>query len=509
LRFPDPQTNPAKEISMQTISQRRGPALRKTLLAAVALGALCSPALAKDLPATADGAQKLSALFASYLAKPAAGAPSPVTVTQDGAHYTVAFDLASLTAPLKDSGFSLDAATLQYALTEQDDGTWRVSGDSLPPLAGHLKENTIVYNFAGYKFEGIFDPALATFKTADQSLQKLDAQIHGPKLDETVTSGVARVTQTGAPAANGTISVAAHEEIADLSLNATATPDAKADAKPVTFSFKAPTIAADINLDGAPLRKALDLWAFAAAHPGRAELAANEQQFKTLLHALVPAEFKLGEKFEVKQMSVTVPQGVFGVAGVKFGLAASSAPGPKGAFEYHVAMDGLTMPAGLLPPTFTDLVPTAFNIDVKASGFDFGAGAEEAINDIHLAGDGPVVSEADHAQIMAKMKGAAPIVIEVAPSHVVAPQVDVTLEGQVRIEGARPSGTVKVHVRNFDKTVAAIKALGPVASPQVLGGLALAKTLAKTDSDGALTWVAEYGVDGSIKVNGLPLGKAP
>jgi hypothetical protein len=43
----------------------------------------------------------------------------------------------------------------------------------------------------------------------------------------------------------------------------------------------------------------------------------------------------------------------------------------------------------------------------------------------------------------------------------------------------------------------------------VLGGLALAKTLAKTDSDGALTWVAEYGVDGSIKVNGLPLGKAP
>jgi hypothetical protein len=496
---------------MQMTPQRRGLALRTMLLTAVAFGALSLPALAKDLPATPEGAEKLSAVFATYLAKPAAGAPSPVTVTQDGAHYTVALDLAAFAAPFKDSGFSLDAASLQYALTEQDDGNWRVSGDSLPALAAHIKENTIAYNFTGYKFEGLFDPTLATFKTAEQTLEKLDAKVTGPKLAETLSFGASRVTQTGAPAANGTATLAAREEIADLSLDATVTPEAKdgADAKPIPFSFKAPTIAADIGLDGAPLRKALDLWAFAVAHPGRAELAANEQEFKTLLRALVPAESKLAEKFEVKQMAVTVPQGDFGVGSVKFGLAGSSAPGAKGAFEYHLAMDGLTIPAGLLPTAFTDLVPTAFNIDVKASGFDFGAGAEEAINDIHLAGDGPAISEADHAQIMAKMKGAAPIVIDLLPAHVVAPQIDVTIEGQVRIEGARPNGTVKVHVRNFDKTVAAIKALGPVASPQVLGGLALAKTLGKSESDGALTWVAEYGADGSIKVNGLPLGKAP
>jgi hypothetical protein len=496
---------------MQTMPLRRGLALRTTLLTAVAFSALSLPALAKDVPATSEGADKLTALFETYLAKPAAGAPSPVAVTQDGAHYTVALDLAAFAAPLKDSGFSLGAATLQYALTEQDDGTWRVSGDSLPAISAHIKDNTIAYNFTGYKFEGLFDPTLAVFKTAEQTLQKLDAKVNGPKLEETLSFGASRVTQTGAPAANGNANLAAREELADLSLDATVTPDAKdgADAKPTSFSFKAPSITADVSLDGAPLRKALDLWSFAAAHPGRAGLAASEQEFKKLLRALAPAEFKLGEKFEAKQMAVTVPQGAFGVSGVKFGLAASSAPGPKGAFEYHFAMDGLTMPAGLLPPAMSDLVPTAFNIDVKASGFDFGAGVEEAINDIHLAGDGPVVSEADHTQIMAKMKGAAPIVIDLAPSHVVAPQIDVTIEGQVRIEGARPSGTVKVHVRNFDKTVAAIKALGPVASPQVLGGLALAKTLGKSESDGTLTWVAEYGADGSIKVNGLPLGKAP
>ena len=84
-----------------------------------------------------------------------------------------------------------------------------------------------------------------------------------------------------------------------------------------------------------------------------------------------------------------------------------------------------------------------------------------------------------------------------------------TLEGQVHLEGARPSGVLKIHVRNFDNTIAALKALGPLATPQLLGGMVLAKSLGKSESDGALTWVAEYGVDGSIKVNGLPLGKSP
>jgi hypothetical protein len=157
----------------------------------------------------------------------------------------------------------------------------------------------------------------------------------------------------------------------------------------------------------------------------------------------------------------------------------------------------------------SDLNTTAFNLDLKAAGFDLNAGFEEAINDMHFAGDGPIIAEADRQQIFAKMKGTAPITIELSPSHVVAPQIDLTLEGVLHLEGARPTGILKVRIGNFDKTLAAIKALGPAATPQVLGGLALAKTLGKSETDGALTWVAEYGADGSMKVNGLPLGKAP
>jgi hypothetical protein len=171
-------------------------------------------------------------------------------------------------------------------------------------------------------------------------------------------------------------------------------------------------------------------------------------------------------------------------------------------------MDGLALPPSLLPPPMRDLAPTAIDIGIRASGFDFAAGADEAINDMHFAGDGPVIAQADGPKILARIKGAGPLVVDLLPSHVTAPQVDLTLEGQAHMEGVRPSGTLKVHARNFDNTIAALKGAGPLASPQMIGFLALAKGLGKADGDG-LTWVGEYGADGSIKINGLPLGKSP
>jgi hypothetical protein len=54
-----------------------------------------------------------------------------------------------------------------------------------------------------------------------------------------------------------------------------------------------------------------------------------------------------------------------------------------------------------------------------------------------------------------------------------------------------------------------VKGLGPDAEKQLAPALAIAKGLAKAEADGALSWVGEIGVDGVMKVNGLPLGKAP
>ena len=158
---------------------------------------------------------------------------------------------------------------------------------------------------------------------------------------------------------------------------------------------------------------------------------------------------------------------------------------------------------------FRDFAPTSFSIDVRGSGFDVAGAAAEMVADIHLAGDGPVISADDEAKIRGKLIGPDGVVIDIPLSHIIAPQLDLAFEGHVVYKLGHPTGTFTIHMRNFDQTQAALKALGPEMQKKFAPMLAMAKGLAKKDSDGALIWVGELGPDGVMKVNGLPLGKSP
>jgi len=128
---------------------------------------------------------------------------------------------------------------------------------------------------------------------------------------------------------------------------------------------------------------------------------------------------------------------------------------------------------------------------------------------MHLTDDGPKMSDADSAKVSAALLSAGPMRLEVAPSRIVAPAIDADFRGSIRYEVGKPSGSMTIHMHNFDKTMAAIKALGPDIQEKALPALAMAKGLAKTEDDGSLSWVVELSENRSIKVNGIPLGKAP
>src|SRR5260370_4617556 len=96
---------------MQNLGRRRRALFCTTLLTAAAIGSFPAAAIAKDLPPTPEGAQKLSDAFSAYLGKPASGA---ATVTAEGGHYVPAFDLAPLYAPSTAPRVPLDAAPPKY-----------------------------------------------------------------------------------------------------------------------------------------------------------------------------------------------------------------------------------------------------------------------------------------------------------------------------------------------------------------------------------------------------------
>jgi hypothetical protein len=475
------------------------------LLLATALSA--RPALAADRPATPEGAQKLQALLAKYLPAAVAGAPSPVAVTPEGADYLVSVDLTSLIGMIASMGVSVsyDAATIVYRAVEQDDGKWRVVLDSMPKVISRSKESTSSTEITNYKQTALFDPAIASFVSGSASADKGVYKIQSPVLDEIFDFGPFHSDFTTTGNADSSLSTAAKSDIADIGFKATSRENVGA---PVNVSGRLERAMISVGLDGVKNQKVLELWGLWAAHPSRAELAPHEAELKGALKELAAPGLKLVEGGEAQKAVIELQVGAVALSSLQGQLGIAN-EGPQSSISLHLSADGLSLPVGLAPPGAADLTPSKLDLAATLKGIDIAAGANEAIADLRLQGDGPLISDEDTAKVGAALLSAGPIRIEFARSHVIAAAIDADFEGVVRYALGKPSAAVTIHMRNFDKTMAAIRSLGPDAEVKATPALAMAKGLAKTESDGSLTWLIELGEDRSMKVNGIPLGKAP
>jgi Uncharacterized protein conserved in bacteria (DUF2125) len=476
---------------------------RLTLAAWIALGA-ASGALAGDKPATPEGAQNLRAFFDSRLPAPD-NSPPLVTVKPDGSNYVVSADLGALGGLLKSAGanVSYDPATLIYKLTEQDDGKWRLVQDSFPKLAARSDEVSSAIDITNSKLSVLIDPALAWWLSGSASADKGLIAMHGPAIDQTIDFGAAKGDYATTVNPDGTVSSTVKDQIEDIGVKATATSE---DKKPMAVSAHLDRAAFNIGVDGLKSRKVFDLWSLLAAH--RADIAQHEPELKDLLRAVVAPGLKLAEGGEATKALIASPYGAIALAGMKAAVAVENA-GPQSAIHAAVGVEGLSLPVGLAPPGAADLMPTRIDLAVSLKGIDITAAANEAIADMHLGGEGPPISDADSAKIAAALLSAGPMRLDIAQSRIEAPAIDADFEGAIRYAVGKPSGSVTIHMRNFDKTMSALKGLGPDLEAKAIPALAMAKGLARNESDGSLTWLLELGEDRSIKVNGIPLGKAP
>ena len=295
------------------------------------------------------------------------------------------------------------------------------------------------------------------------------------------------------------------EDITDIGLKATGVGETDAS---INFSARVEKALINLGVDGFKSRKAFDLWSLLAAHPARADLAAHEAELKGLLKELAAPGLKFEEGIEAQKTVVTASLGAIALADVKYQLGAANA-GPQSSISFSVSAEGLSLPVGLIPPNAGALTPSKVDVAATLKGIDIAAAANEWISDLSLQGDGPVLSDDNADKVEAAFLSAGPVQIEFASSHVVAPAVDGDFAGVIRLDHNKPTGAITVHMRGFDKTMAAVKALGPDVAAKAMPGLALAKGLGKSESDGSLTWLVELDAERSIKVNGIPFGKAP
>ena len=481
---------------------RRG-AVPAALLAGALI--LAAPAVAGDRPATTKGAEALQAFFDRFLPAPPAGSLPLVTVNAEGQSYAVSAALAALNGLFKGAGAetSYDAATLLYRLFEQDDGRWRLVQDSFPRIVSHAPDVTSAVQIDNYRQTLVIDPAIAWWASGDASADRGNISIKTPKLDETIDFGPLRGVYGTTVNADGSIGSTIKQEVDDFSFRASSTDKA---GSPVSSSGRMEKVAFNVGADGLKSKALFDLVSLLSAHRG--DLAPHEAELKDLLRPLASPGLRFVEGGDVSKMMIATPAGAVALAGAKLAVGVVNA-GPDSALDATIGAEGLSLPVGLAPPGATDLTPSKVDIAFTVKGIDIAAAARAAIDSLHLGGPGPAISDADSAKVAAALMGAGPLKIELAPSHVVAPAIDADLTGDLRYASGKTAGAVTVRMRDFDKTMNAVKGLGPDVATKSLPVVAMAKGLAKTESDGALSWVIEIGDDRSITVNGIPLGKAP
>lgn len=489
---------------MPPIRFRPSRSRRRFALASLAAALCAFPALAADRPATPEGADALRALIAKYLPAAQAGASPLVTVTPEGADYLISADLSALNALLKETGSSYDPATIVYNAVEQDDGNWRLMMDSLPRIVFHSERANGSLELMNFRSTALIDPAIAWLLSGSASMDKGTLQIQTPKVEQSIEFGAVQENVT-TTVGDGSVSTLVKEDIFDIGFKATGI--GKNDA-PVNISGRSDRALIDVGVDGFKSRKAFDLWGLLASHPARADLAAHEAELKGLLKELAAPGLKFAEGIEAQKMLVTSSVGAITLADAKYQLGAANA-GPQSSISLGVSAEGLSLPVGLIPPGAGDLTPSKIDVTATLKGVDLAAAANTWIDALSLQGDGAIMTDQDADKVEAALLSAGPIRIEIAPSHVVAPAIDADFTGVVRFDHGKPAGAFTVHMRGFDKTMAAVKALGPDVAAKAMPPLALAKGLAKSESDGSLSWLVELTPDRSMMVNGIPFGKAP
>jgi hypothetical protein len=483
------------------------PRLSRSHIAPLSMAAalFAFPALAADKPATPEGADALKAFIAKFFPAAEAGASPLVTVTAEGAHYLVSTDLGALNALLKETGVTYDAAKIVTTAVEQDDGNWRVAMDSLPRIGFHSDDASGSLELTNFRSTGLINPAIAWLLSGSGSTDKGSFQVQNPKITQSIDFGPAQETIATNVRGDGSVSTEVKEEIAELGLKAAGSGDNDAH---LNFSGRIEKALINLGVDGFKSRKAFDLWSLIAAHPARPDLASHEAELKGLLKDLAAPGLKLNEGLEAQKAVITASLGAIALSDLTYKLGAANA-GPQSAINVSVSAEGLSLPVGLLLPNAGALTPSKIDIAATLKGIDIAAAANEWISDLSLQGDGPVLSDDNAAKVEAAFISAGPVQVEFAPSHVVAPAVDADFAGSIRLDKVKPTAAITIHARSFDKTMAAVKDLGPDIAGKAMPGLALAKGLAKSESDGSLSWLVELDDQRSIKVNGIPFGKAP
>ncbi|NLH80166.1 MAG: hypothetical protein GX458_04880, partial [Phyllobacteriaceae bacterium] len=407
---------------------------RRLRLAALFLAATCAasagPARAAD-PAEAD---RLRALFESYLGAPAPGAPSAVAVTPLGDDYELAIDLDRLAAPLAPLGLDLKLGRSLSRLAPKPDGTWAWRSERFEPMSWAYQGRTGRIGVEGWKAEGDFSPALSAFTrqtaTADRLVvdQTVPATPDSPRLDvHKVDEGFA-VNITATPAAAG-VDVAVDQTSRATTQTFTLSEGKAAGVTDMEATLKVGPSHVVATFAGLRTEAMLALWRRLVAHHAPADFTAGQVEFKQVLRDLGPLFQRMTHRATVDAVEVETPVGFGSIGRIEAAVEATGATA-DGSADVALTLSALEIHSLFIPAWANRLIPRDLALHGKVTGWDAAAALAVFLDRADFAAHDPLDAAA-RAELVAKALPNGAVTIELAGNRVKATDWDVALDGRL------------------------------------------------------------------------------
>ena len=448
--------------------------------------------------ATPEGAEALTATLQTYLG----ATEGVVSVTPKEDYYDVTLDFAPLIAKAPPE-VKTTLSPIEFSLTDNGDGTWEMEQDQAIDFTMSVPGTAdIVVKVANLQSTGTFDAALQSFTSSattatDISLTEKITDAN-TKTDSNVAYSVAsmKYDSTAEEGADGGVDSKATYEATSLSETMTI-PEMGV---PITLTAATQSGTADIT--GLRPDAMYKLLAFAVANPDATAAAAQQATLKGIIKDGLPLFAHLGSTGTLNDVKVETPVGLVGLTDLSFEIELNGIV-DEGLFREAFTMDGLSLPAGLVPEWAAQLVPTSLSLDFKASRFNLAAPVAILLDTVDLVNPKPNTPEQDQALLAALLPDGV-VDITLAPGSVTSPLYTVTYEGLFSAGPATPMpvGKATVTATGLTAVEQALAAGPPEMTGQIIPVLKMAESMAKPGENGALVWELESTATGGMLVNG-------
>jgi hypothetical protein len=480
--------------------------MRRQILMASAACALVfsSPALAQQVsPSEAESIQQK---LTRYLPKEMVDA-GLVTVKAASSFYELRFNPTVLLDKAKTGAVKVEGLKPMTAyLRPMPEGTYRIEANDSFDIKGTVDaapgKNAFTYLIDSMKLDGIYDPEILYFTSADWTAQKLAFSTTSPQESVTASFGETAMRVAAEKRGEGTLDVTSTGVMKAFAETITGGPSGRVD-------IGADTIDIDVSMDGARYKVMQDLVFFILDNMHKDTLeAADAARLKEMLRASLPVFDNLTETIKASNVTVGTDKGNFGADTVTYnidmnGIAHSTRVG------FGFGVEKPKTPAGVLPAAFVEAVPDRATFKAAVTNLDLAGAVNYLVDHADFTKPEPLTEE-QNKELGKIVLPDGSMTVEFEDVSAVSPIYDVHLSGRMLVypeQKDRHSADVTITMREFDKTVAYLQKNAATVPQfgQAAFGLLMMKGLARDAGGGTQAWDLKVGEDGKVLINGQPL----